>query len=188
MTFIVTTAPNTEPVTTAEVKTHLRIDHALDDAYIVTLIALARQYVEDYTRRALFTQTITAKYDRFSSCFLLERPMLQSVTSIAYIDTAGSSQTLATANYTVDIASTPARITLAYGYTWPSTRDITNAVTIVYVAGWATTAAIPPPLRHALLMMVGHWYENRESVVNSIAIPKIMPFAVQSLLDPYRVY
>lgn len=188
MTFIVTTAPTTEPVTTAEVKTHLRIDHALDDTYIGTLIALARQYVEDYTRRALFTQTITAKYDRFASCFLIERPMLQSVTSITYVDTSGNTQTLSTSYYTVDISSTPARITQAYGYTWPSIRDITNAVTIVYVAGWATVGAIPTPLRHALLMLVGHWYENREAVVNSIAIPKVMPFAVQALLDPYRVY
>lgn len=39
----------------------------------------------------------------------------------------------------------------------------------------------------AMLLLVGHWYENRETVIvgqSAIAIP----FAVESLLQPYRIY
>lgn len=188
MRYTVTTGPTSEPVTLTEVKAHARIDHALDDTWLTTIITTARVYVENYIRAALFTQTITAKWDRFPHHFCLEKPPLQSVTSISYLDTAGASQTLATANYVVDTSTTPATITLAYGYTWPSTRDQIAAVTVVYIAGYTATANIPPPIKQAILMLIGYWYENRETVGDTVGELTQLPFSVQSLLTPYRVY
>jgi uncharacterized phiE125 gp8 family phage protein len=188
MRYAVTTDSTSEPVTLTEVKAHLRIDHALDDTWLTTNITTARMYVENYIRMALFTQTITAKWDKFPAYFLLERPPLQTVTSIYYLDTTGASQLLSSANYVVDTSSTPASITLAYGYTWPSTRDQVAAITIVYVAGYATVGAIPLPIKHAILMLMGHWYENRETIGDTVGQLAELPFAVQSLLTPYRAY
>lgn len=42
-------------------------------------------------------------------------------------------------------------------------------------------------IRAAMLLLIGHWYSNRESVVTGITAATV-PFAVESLLQPYRVY
>jgi hypothetical protein len=51
------TPPAAEPVTLAEAKAHIRLEHALDDAYVSTLISAARQYIEQVCWRGLVTQT-----------------------------------------------------------------------------------------------------------------------------------
>jgi len=189
MSFNITTAATIKPLSIDEVKDHLIIDNDFndDDELIDIMIETAVNYVENHTRRALLTQTITAKYDAFAPCFELERPVLQSVTSISYIDTAGDTQVVNSSEYTVDTASTPPRIVPAYGYSWPSTRCIINAVTIVYVAGYTNKSLIPNQIRHALLLMIGDMYENRENTIAGVSI-KEQTFAVEALLSPYVVW
>ena len=49
-------APAEEPLTLAETKQHLRVDHNEDDALISTLIASACQAAESRTGRVLIAQ------------------------------------------------------------------------------------------------------------------------------------
>jgi len=42
-------------------------------------------------------------------------------------------------------------------------------------------------IRAAMLLLIGHWYANRESVVVGQTALKL-PLAVESLLQPYRIY
>lgn len=42
-------------------------------------------------------------------------------------------------------------------------------------------------VRSAMLLMIGHWYVNREAVVIG-SIPAEVPMAVTALLQPYRIY
>lgn len=187
MSVVVSVAPATEPVTLAEAKAHCYVDTTDDDTLITTMITTARMYVENYTRRSLISQTLVARYDCFPSYFELEKPPLISVTSIGYTDTAGNGQTVSSADYDVDIYSTPGRVTEAYGATWPSTQSsVTNTVTVTYVAGYADAASVPETIKHAILMMIGNWYENREATsdMNLSDVPK----TVDALLTPYVVY
>jgi hypothetical protein len=48
-----------------------------------------------------------------------------------------------------------------------------------------TAMLITEDLRHAMLMMVAHWFENRETV--SALTMKSVPMSYQYLLDPYRL-
>ncbi len=57
MTAQLITPPAAEPVTLAEAKTHLRLETALDDAYVTALITTARKYIEEVCWRGLVTQT-----------------------------------------------------------------------------------------------------------------------------------
>jgi uncharacterized phiE125 gp8 family phage protein len=86
-----------EPITAAQAKTHCRIDTSLDDTYIGILIKTARQKVEEDTDRAMLTQTWKIYLDDFpasdSEPILFPRSPLIAVSSVAYTDTAGSSQT-----------------------------------------------------------------------------------------------
>jgi uncharacterized phiE125 gp8 family phage protein len=41
------------------------------------------------------------------------------------------------------------------------------------------------PIRQAVLLLVGHWYENR-ATVNIGNITSIIPFTVDALIAPFR--
>jgi len=187
--FKVTTAPASEPITTAEAKSQLRIDGSDEDTLIGNYITVARQTLEVLMRRSFITQTITLKYDKFPSNkdgILLPRPPAISVTSIQYVDTDGATQTWSSGNYTVDTSSEPARITPNYNVDFPDTRVQSNAVTIVYTSGYGTgTTDVPESIRLAVRLLVGSYYENREAT----AIKKIneLPLGIQMLVASNEV-
>ncbi len=192
--YSIATAPTAYPVTLQQAKTHLRIDddQIADDALVIGLIAAATEYAETFTRRAIMTQTWDAFMDYFpqGDSFRLAYPPLQSVASITYTDTNGDSQTFASSKYIVDNKSKPARIALAYQQDWPVTREIANVITVRFVAGYGNDPAdVPEGIRLAIMLMIGHWYENREAIV---AMPSGMTFqeapeGAKALLWNHRV-
>lgn len=187
MGLVLVTAPLTDPLTLDEVKLHLRVDIGDDDALIKDLIKVVRQAGEDLTRRAFVTQTWRWTLDGFPGSFEVPMPPLVAVDSITYIDTDGASQTLATSEYDVDTDSDPGRITPAYGVLWPTTRDVVNAVTVQFQAGYGALTAVPPSLRHAMKLHIGHLYEHRE-ILNIGSAVNELPFGYDALIAPYRVH
>ena len=178
--FAVTTAPASEPITTAEAKSQLRIDSSDEDTLVDNYITVARQTLETLMRRAFITQTITLKYDSFPSRIRLPRPPSASVTSITYVDTDGATQTWDSANYVLDSQVEPASIQPAYGVDYPNTRTQPNAVTVTYVAGYGSASDVPESIRLAIRLLVGSYYENREAT--SVAKVNELPLGIQMLV------
>lgn len=166
MPYVVASGPASEPITTSEAKTWLKVDSSADDTLISGLITTARQYAEQYQCTALYTQGILEYFD----CFPYGRQIhltlspIQTVTSIQYKDNNGNTQTLASDQYTVDTASKPCRIRLAPSASWPATGDYPNAVIVTYTAGSATTGAIPQATKDAMALIIAFLYENREDI------------------------
>jgi uncharacterized phiE125 gp8 family phage protein len=166
MKYKIITPVESEPVTLLDAMTHIRVapDELDEQSYVSSLITAAREYCEGYTRRAFATQTIEAYLDRFpvAKAIELPHPPLQSVTSVKYTDSAGAETTMAeNTDYIVDTDSDVGRIVLPYAQIWPSTALSTvNPIKIRYVAGYTT---LPAMYRQAILLLVGHWYENREA-------------------------
>lgn len=188
-------APSAEPLTTAEAKAHLRVDTADDDTYIDTLILAARQQAESITRRALITQTwkyYLAQFPistpgQFPNAIELPLAPLQSITSVKYTDNDGVQQTVDSGDYDVDINIEPGRIIPSFGNVWPSTRYQANSVEIEHIVGYGNASAdIPAQIIHAIKLLIGHWYENREEVVTGTIATKL-PDTVQFLLDRYII-
>jgi uncharacterized phiE125 gp8 family phage protein len=180
------TAPATEPLSVAEAKKHLNVTHSDDDEYISSLITAARMHIDGkdgILGRALVTQTWELVLDTFPDDILIPLPPLQSVAFVTYVDGDGVEQTLATDQYTVDNVSEPGWI-VAGPNGWPSTGDYINAVTVRFTAGYEV---VPEPIKRALRLMIGHFYENREDVVTGVSVTKL-PNASEMLLGPYRVY
>lgn len=188
MNVICTVEPVLEPITVDEQQAWSRITDEGEGATIEGLITTARIMVEQYTRRALMTKTMAARFDCFPSWFELEFPPLQSITSVEYIDTAGATQSVSSANYFADLYSTPCRIFPIPSYTWPSTQDgRPNVVIVTYVAGYTSASLVPSPIRTAISMLVDHLYEHRGPVLIGQTLAEI-PFSVTHLLGPWRVF
>ena len=156
-----------------------------EDALLTIHIAAATQWAENYMRRSLITQTLTMRMDGFPSAGAIELPRLklQSVTSVKYIDEDGVQQTWSDALYTVDIYSSPGRIQPIDGEAYPATEARLNAVEIEYVAGYGDAATdIDQSIKYALLMLIGHMYQNREEVVTGTIAIKV-PFAIEAMVD-----
>lgn len=186
-----TTDAAAEIMSTADAKTHLRVTGPDEDTYVAALVKAARMAVEEWTSRATTNQTWVMTLDKFPADaeIRLPRPPLSSVTSLAYVDGSGNSQTWSSVNYVVVARDTPGRIRLAYGIDWPATRDQPNAVTITYVAGYGSTAAtVPALLVHAAKLVLGDLYGIREGSV--VGVSHLENPTVTALLAPYvaRMY
>jgi uncharacterized phiE125 gp8 family phage protein len=181
------TAPTVEPISLLEAQEHLRLDVDDDAGLVTNLIQTAREYCEAYQGRAFITQTWYLWLDEWPECIKMPLPPLVSVTSIKYYSTANVEATMSASDYYVDTNSTPGRIVLAYGKTWPSTTLRTaNGICVEFVCGYgATGATVPAAVRQAILLMVGHLYENREA--SSEKPLTVVPMAIDSLLWLERV-
>lgn len=178
-----TVQPTAEPVSVSEFKLSQRIDFPDEDAYIAALITAARTHIELVTRKRFVTQTWQLWLDEFP-CWEIVLPYspVQSITSIAYTDTAGNAQTVSAADYVTDLIREPGRITPTWTHIWPITIPQYNAVTVTFVAGYGAPAAVPELAKRAIIMLAAHWYENREPVVVGTNISPL-PLTIDAMIQ-----
>lgn len=186
------TPPATEPLTWPEIAPHLRADlDSPHQTYIMGLALAARELVEGVQGRALVTQTLEDTFDCWpfaKGYFELARAPLQSVVSITYHDQDGNAAVWDPANYVVDPAKEPGRVTLAYNQAWPSITLLpSGAITVRYVAGYGNASAVPQRTKQAILLIIGHWYANPEAVVVGTTAAEV-PLAAQTLLSQDKIY
>lgn len=195
MSLVRTGAPADEPLSQVQAKEQLRIETSVtaDDTYIDNCITDAVNDIEEYTERALITQTWTWKLDGFPDGvepFRPPRPPLSSVTSIAYLDKDGDSQTLATSVYETDTASDPGRIALKYDQVWPVTRSggVIDVVTVVFVAGYgADETNMPGLVLRAMRLVVTDYYVNRGDARVRVEQSPVLQHVLWSLRANVRV-
>lgn len=181
-------APASEPISTAEAKTHIRVEHSADDTLIGNIITISRQAAELYTGRAFITQTWNMFLDHwplehktpwwngvrdlpvdyYTSNTSIEMPLapLQSITHIKTYDDADSATTFASSNYFVSAYSgmdaKKGRITLRDGSTWPTYTRNADGIEIQFVAGYGSSSTdVPMQIRQAILEEIAFRYENR---------------------------
>lgn len=138
------------------------------DPELTAWITAARDRAELATQRSLLTQTWDLVLDDFPADTYIEipKPPLVSVTHLKYKDTAGTLQTWAASNYVVDAPAGPrcrrGRLSLARSVVWPSTYGQAGDVTVRFICGNATAAAVPELLKSAIKIDVSALYANRE--------------------------
>lgn len=181
------TGPAVEPITLAEAKDHLRLEHGLDDTYVTGLIVAAREWAEEYTWRAFISQVWELTLDEWPEGVEISLPRgdVSAVVSVKYDDVSGAEQTLSSSNYLLD-GCPPARIILKQDLSWPDLSDEALAVRIRYTAGFGAAAAnVPQAIKQALLLLVSQLYEHRTPEVTTIVSP--VRFAAEALLNMYRL-
>lgn len=191
-----TTEPDYQPVTLSEARDHLRLVASVDtgshpdDSTVEAYIKAATSYAEDRTNKVFAQRTFTLKRNDFERHMELPIFPVLSVDSITYIDNEGANQTMDASNYQTITDRIPALIKLE---DVPSVdEDTLNAVTITVTAGFESDNSppdadkIPDSIKQAVKLMVGHFYENRESVVIGDSVSSV-PFATDALLWPHRI-
>ena len=182
------TEPTAEPLTVAEAKQHLRVEHSDDDSTIQNLITSAREYVETYLDCTLMLTQYKMTLDLFPAHIELPKSPLSTVSgydsvNLTYTTDTEIKITLSSTEYRVDAHAVPAVLRTNYGDSWPAHLADYNSIEVTFWAGYgSTSAAVPQRIRNAILMLVTHLYENRSSVqVGTVAT--VVPDSMRMLLD-----
>lgn len=159
------------------------------DDLIARQIASARRYCESVQNRAYVTQTLELVLDQWpASVSELPRPPLQTVAEITYTDSDGNSGTVDSGDYTVDADGYIGRVALKSGKSWPAVRlKEIGGVRIRFTAGYGDPGDVPEDVKQAMLLLVGHWYNNREAAQANM-ISQEIKYAVEALLGTQRVW
>lgn len=179
------TAPTTEPLTYTEVKNFLRLNDDSEQAFVTSLIAVARQLVEDRTWRPLISQVWAMQFDYEElslNIYYINKSPLLSVQSVTYFDENDTLQTLAPSQYEVDIYGSPARFRLI---NIPEVKKRMNTLQVNFTCGYTNAASVPLPIKQAMYLIIGHLYENRQDVVTGTQVHEI-PDSSKYLLEAYR--
>lgn len=181
-------APSIDPVSIAECKRHMRIEHSDDDEIIGSLINVAVNYLDvtGMLGKAMITQTWAEYVDFHATTVHLSITPVQSVSSIQYYDVNNVLQTDTLSNYYIIGTKGYKTIYPKSGYSWPVTFKRDDAIKITYVVGFGDTAeSVPETVRHAIKMLVANYYENRENELIG-TISKTLPFGVEQLIAMER--
>lgn len=180
--------PALEPVSLEEVKAHLRVDHDEEDDLLAAAIVAARSHVESATRRVLVAQTWRVHLDRWPRQRLIRLPVAPLISVDEMRVRTGDGPTVVDdEDYAVDTASVPGRLFLSGDVPSPTTRG-PGAIEIDLTAGYgALASSVPSPLRHAIRMLVAHWYEQRGAVADG-HVGATVPLGFAALIAPYRIF
>lgn len=152
--------PASEPLSLAEMKAFLRVEHDDDDDLIAALAAAARMYVETATRRALITQTWRLTFDSWPADGIVRvvpAPLRDVVAARVYRED-GSTTAIDPEAFVVNAADS----TLAFvPWSLPMPGRAHAGIEIDIEAGYGGAADVPEPLRQAVRLLLTHWYENR---------------------------
>ena len=99
---VLITPPAIQPITLAEAKLHLRVDHNDEDTLIESLIRAATEHLDGWTGilgRCLVEQVWRQDHDRFARQMIIPLGPVMAVQSITWRDPAGQLSTVPSGSY-----------------------------------------------------------------------------------------
>lgn len=193
MDYVRTTDAATEPITSTELKAHLRIDHTDEDTMIASMITTARRMAEEYCHRTFITSTWKAYMRDWPKGSEIRLPMGKtiSIVGVDYAVSAAHDTEVSSSDYYTGLET---EIAILYPKDeWPETDDeIPNGIEIEYTAGYGANASdVPQDIKNAILIIASDLYEHREShemmKTRLISYDGYKP-AWQFMLDPYVIH
>lgn len=154
---VVPVTPAIEPVSLAQAKLQCRVIGTDEDDTLDLYIASARAHAEAYCGVAFAERTLVAHCDSFTDLARLPFAPVNAVTSIEYVDLAGSIQTLPASVYELRADNLEAGIVLKPSQAWPAIQ-LGSRITLTASVG------APPPddVLHAMLLFIADSFDRRE--------------------------
>lgn len=178
--------PDELPVSRSLMKSHLHVDHTDDDTLIDIYLGAATTHLDGprgMLRRAIVTQSWSQQFDAFARSLRLGLAPIVEIESVVYLDTAGDEQAVAAENYQLLNPQGSPSLRFVDDYSWPATQDQRPVLTVTFVAGYGDASEVPPPLKAAIMLMVGDMYQRREASIDGSVAPNP---TVDLLIRPYR--
>ena len=152
-----------EPVSLNQARAHLRVLHDDEDDLISSIIVTAREQVEADTELVIMPRRVTEAFYGFKSPLVLRKCWPIAATpnlAVAYTDLAGASQTVTGAQ--LFTSTWPAKVMPAINTNFPQAFRQPESVRVSIDCGYAEDA-VPAALVQAMLLLIGHWFANREA-------------------------
>lgn len=169
-----------EMIDLEETRQHIKAlsDEDEDALIIEPLIAAAREYCENITGRAFCRQKVTACMDADGGAMRLPRTPVVEIERIRIRNESGEVEDLTDADYYLDRID--GEICLKKQYKQP---DAMNLLEVIYTAG---CKKLPAVVRQAMLMLIGHWYEQRTAVETGAVTSVDVAKTTEAILKQYR--
>lgn len=201
----------TDYVTLAEAKQHLRVTASDDDSYISGLISMALDACSNYLGYSVKKGTAKYGFDSFTGSPALINPVnglnipsgnylrvnsrVLSVNSVSYVNTSqavtafGGSDWITApdpmGNYSRNIFINTAPSSLTDD-TIKYIVEVTEGFNPVGTTSVDPDTIFPMGIKHAALLLVGQYYDNRNAIVVG-TIQAQLSLGFEYLLDPYKI-
>jgi hypothetical protein len=187
-------AATTQVVTTAELKSQLRIDTSDEDTLLATYISAATQMAENYCNRHFITAKYKLWFNILPSKFSLYYPdckfnfVGENKDGLYFLASEGSDYTYSNiSNWFCNTNSNPNIVTLHDTPTAIDTDDLDGANQQIYYFQFQTgigdaASDIPDAIKQAIKLIASDMYYFREDR------KRAFPMASEILLQPYKCY
>lgn len=178
-----------------DAKSHCRVDSSDDDALFERLIKAAMRTLEDRANVYSVPTTLEHRQDCWSEPIVIDAWPIRDVSAVQYLDEDHSLQTVPAANWYWNRENGRAEICFADDFSLPTLSNRPQAVRVAFSAGFDDPAnpgtvaatAVDERVAQAVLTVVGHWYENRETVVVGVSSSEVS-LAFDALARQLRVF
>lgn len=161
-----TAAPTGLPLTLGEAKAQVGLPQGVTqaDEQLTDCIRSAWEQWEADTHVVLLTSTWAETWDCWPELIELGNRPVASISSVQYVDSTGSTQTLSASNYTFDANRIKPAVFWKPNVTLPAldtTTTAVNQVTVTYVAGYGAAGDVPYLVKQALKLLTARRYHER---------------------------
>jgi uncharacterized phiE125 gp8 family phage protein len=181
------TGPTAQPISLEEVKEHLYIVNSdtTRDNYLSDIQDSAVDQFQSDTEYQVMEATYKLTLPDFPSDYI-DIPLIpvSSITTFSYYTDKTSTSTLVL-DTDFWLVKNDRSAKLYPVNSWPSAGDRPDAVQITFVAGYSTQSQIPTRLLHGLKFLIGHYNENRQSVVVGPNVQEI-PDSYAAIADKFK--
>lgn len=174
-TLVRTTAPVAAPITLSEAKAQIRVDHNEEDVLIQHYIDAATSLLDGSAGllgRCLVTQSWQMTVDVLAGPVHLPFPDTV-IDEAKFADGDGENMP-----YRLEMCGQRPVLIPLQGWG--------RSAVISFTAGYGAPQDVPATLRQAILLLIAHWYDNREAVTIGAA-GAALPMAVDALIAPSRL-
>lgn len=181
-----TTQTYADALSLADVKAWLKVETTADDDLIGSLRDAALLHCEDQTNRSFLSRAAAIAAPSWQAIRRLPvGPIEGTVALVYYAENESTTTVLPSTEYT---AKTLGDVLYISYRTAPPVVDPYryDAVNLTSSKFGTAAATLPDAVRTAALLLIGHWYENRQAVHIGTRIYET-PMAVRSLLAPYTL-
>lgn len=193
------------PITTAAAREALRIRHNLEEVVLARKLRAAVEFVESRTTRLLRRHVLELVLDDwptdasgyFATALPLPAAPIREVVSLEYRAAGGAWVEVAADGYDWRRTDEGGELFLLEGTTIPALSSVhPDRLRVRFEAGYEVLGGtgtgddpeldVPERAIELVLLLAGHWYENREAVTTGDRVE--VPLAAKMLLDELRIY